>query len=818
MDVLKPKVLGTWNLHLISRKYPLDYFVMHSSMTSVMGNIGQSNYGAANAFMDCLAHYRRLNGLSGQSINWGPLDVGMLKDGENIEEIFKKQGYFPLDVSDIIKCLQKSLHCNPIQVIFGQFDWNLIGKTMKMMKTDYAQHRFHDLYSQEKETLQNASNRAVNDELIEITEAPNHERKEKIAKVVFRTASEVFTINIDILQNETLVQDLGIDSMQFMSFVNTIYDITDVRIPTVILMSDETTFENIIEILNSEISEQSHLMPTISPVDISIVNSITPMEKMSYDAYLFNSEDPSLFSYADLEVTGRLTNPDVWKYLFNKLHAKHKALRTLFIPNQEEKRNGVRKHTMDPDEVTADFIEVQMKVLDHADKVPLDIKPYLFDPSKELPLRIMFARTTNKCIVRLVFNQLSFDLTSIWITVRSISDIVKSKSSDVHQILDKDIAVLYEQKFQSQKDKIIRFWKHQTPAVVAPMSFKGISGIKLNPNHFDFARVSVDQTIALQLTQFMKKQNLRLFDVVVSLYQILLSVELEIKTVSLFGTIDMRIHFPDLKETICRFTNPVPFYANIDHTEDVSSFLGNNKLTIAGVIENSLLPFDNIVKFLTNTNPVDVFRHQIIMEPIKELGDYQENTDTTVKVKRVSTGNYYNETVLYVWHDLEKCQLEFELGYSTLMLEDTRARHILNMLYQFVQHAIKHPDSTTESLINLTKIDSVHTKKLMTKRVPLVKRTDVMDNRTNYTNEESIGLKDLNPHKVIGQFIKQTTHGWDHQVMLSIKEDENGRSLNWGFQEKTMTKSLSINAIEKVETTETNGECQLQMIHRVLIQ
>ncbi|CAG2245467.1 unnamed protein product [Mytilus edulis] len=106
-NVLKPKILGTWNLHLVSREYPLDYFVMHSSMTSVMGNIGQSNYGAANAFMDCLSHFRQLNGLCGQSINWGPLEVGMLKNNTSTEQILKDQGYFPLSVSDIFTCLRK---------------------------------------------------------------------------------------------------------------------------------------------------------------------------------------------------------------------------------------------------------------------------------------------------------------------------------------------------------------------------------------------------------------------------------------------------------------------------------------------------------------------------------------------------------------------------------------------------------------------------------------------------------------------------------------------------------------------------------------
>ncbi|CAC5426739.1 Narbonolide/10-deoxymethynolide synthase PikA1, modules 1 and 2 [Mytilus coruscus] len=829
IDVLKPKVLGTWNLHLVSRKYPLDYFVMHSSMTSVMGNIGQSNYGAANAFMDCLAHYRRLNGLSGQSINWGPLDVGMLKDGENIEEILKQQGYFPLDVSDILKCLQKSLHSNLIQVTFGQFDWNLIGINLKAMKTDYVQHRFYDLYSQEKETFQVTSSKVANDELIEIIEATPYERKEKIAIVVFRTASEVFTLDIDILQNETLVQELGIDSMQSMSFVNTIYDITGVRIPAVTLMLDETSFENIIEILNSKISERSHSTPTKQPVDISIVNSITPMEKMSYDAYLLNSEDPSLFIYADLEVSGRLVNPDVLKYLFSQLQAKHSAIRTLFLPNQEGIRYGIRKHTMDPDKCTLDFIEVPMKALDHDNIVPSDIQPYLFDPSKELPLRIMFARNANKGLVRLVFNHLSFDLTSIMILIRSIPDIVQSKSSDGHPTLEKDVAVLYEQKFQSRKDELIRFWKHQTPAVLYPMSFKGSSRVDWNLKHFDFIKVTADKDIALALTKFMKKQNVKLFDIVVSLYQILLSAELKIKTVSLSGTVDMRIHFQDLKETVCQFINRVPFYANVDHTVNFSSFLGNNKRTIASAIENSLLPFDNIVEFLTKIKPEDVFRHQIIMESIQDLGEYQKITND-VTIKRICTGNY-NETVLLVWHDLKKCQLDFELGYSTLILDDSRARNILNMLYQFVQYVIKHPDSTTGSLIKLTKkecLQTTCTTQMMKNKTPLSERKRAMDTRTkndidtrhvSYRSKSSLAIKDCDLHKVIGQFMKQTTRGWDHKVTISIKKENIGRTLNWGFLERKKTKSLSMDAIEKVETNETNGKyyVRIHANHRLYI-
>jgi NADPH:quinone reductase-like Zn-dependent oxidoreductase/short-subunit dehydrogenase/acyl carrier protein len=89
--VLEPKVRGADNLDRLSRDVALDYFVLFSSVTTLIGNPGQGNYVAANGYLEGLARQRRARGLPALAIGWGPIaDVGIVARTQKLQSDLEK--------------------------------------------------------------------------------------------------------------------------------------------------------------------------------------------------------------------------------------------------------------------------------------------------------------------------------------------------------------------------------------------------------------------------------------------------------------------------------------------------------------------------------------------------------------------------------------------------------------------------------------------------------------------------------------------------------------------------------------------------------
>jgi hypothetical protein len=122
--VMAPKVAGAWNLHELTRRTPLDFFVLFSSMASLTGSPGQSGYASANAFLDALAHYRKGLGLPALSINWGAWpDIGMAAKVETQGRRRVLPAIRPMPEQDCLSSLLAAASQSSAQLAIADVDW-----------------------------------------------------------------------------------------------------------------------------------------------------------------------------------------------------------------------------------------------------------------------------------------------------------------------------------------------------------------------------------------------------------------------------------------------------------------------------------------------------------------------------------------------------------------------------------------------------------------------------------------------------------------------------------------------------------------------
>ncbi|KAL7624690.1 hypothetical protein AAE478_006260 [Parahypoxylon ruwenzoriense] len=101
--VMRPKTVGSYNLSMAFSDDNLEFFIMTSSFAAIGGHPGQSNYAAANMYMNGLAGWRRHRGLAGSVLNIGVIyGIGFLqREKEELYAGLEREGYPPISERDI---------------------------------------------------------------------------------------------------------------------------------------------------------------------------------------------------------------------------------------------------------------------------------------------------------------------------------------------------------------------------------------------------------------------------------------------------------------------------------------------------------------------------------------------------------------------------------------------------------------------------------------------------------------------------------------------------------------------------------------------
>lgn len=123
-QVIVPKTLGTWILDKLTENDRLDFFVMHSSIASILGSPGQGDYTAANAYLDAFAYYMMKKGKKALTINWPSWrDTGMAVDYDAVNE---QSIFMPISTDLALKKFEKLLSVKAVRSIPAKINYTVL--------------------------------------------------------------------------------------------------------------------------------------------------------------------------------------------------------------------------------------------------------------------------------------------------------------------------------------------------------------------------------------------------------------------------------------------------------------------------------------------------------------------------------------------------------------------------------------------------------------------------------------------------------------------------------------------------------------------
>src|SRR5215510_5687484 len=123
--LFEPRVYGSWLLHEHTKALDLDFFILKSSVLSLLGSAGQGNYTASSAFLDSLAAHRRAAGLPAMAINWSAWSGGGLAtvSGARGEAMWSSLGVKFISPGQAMQAFDEVMQRDIDQITIAVADW-----------------------------------------------------------------------------------------------------------------------------------------------------------------------------------------------------------------------------------------------------------------------------------------------------------------------------------------------------------------------------------------------------------------------------------------------------------------------------------------------------------------------------------------------------------------------------------------------------------------------------------------------------------------------------------------------------------------------
>ncbi len=602
--VLNPKILGAWNLHEATRSLPLEHFICFSSFSSLVGGAKQSNYNSGNYFLDALAHHRHSLGLPALTINWTALSgAGFVQRNEKTAQYLDKLGMKSLSMDEAFAVFQRMIARDPIQIAACRADWQSLARLSPLVANS---NTFASLVEAQ---YGSDTGGAIKPKLMAAAPA---QRLAMLQDLVADQVGGVFGVEPSQVDRETSLTNLGLDSLMAIDLINRIESELGISVPMGNVLRGPSLNE-LAEMLVGLFGNASSDESMVSSDSQSNSTSLIPLQKTTRfgDAFPLTEGQQALWflyrlaptsSAYNLTFSARLTpHIDIaaMEKAFRLLFKRHPMLDVTFSdsdgqPKQRYRRDGgvdFREH----DTVDLSKKQLGQLLVEHANQ-PFDlengpvIRLELFQTDEgHVALMTMHHIISDAWSVTVLFK----DLIESYFSIRAgrdpqfepisigFEDFVAWEQEHLASDSGEQMRTYWQQHIDGAPHTIELPTDHPRPAI---QSFRGGTlGFKL------------DEELTHQVLQMAAQQNVTLFTLLLSAYDVLLH--------RYTGQDDFLVGSPmagrqhtELRQSVGYFVNPVPLRSRVDDDPTFINYLRQTKETVTNGLEHQQYPFKRLVQ------------------------------------------------------------------------------------------------------------------------------------------------------------------------------------------------------------------------------
>ncbi|WP_010638451.1 SDR family NAD(P)-dependent oxidoreductase [Acidithiobacillus thiooxidans] len=232
--VIQPKVAGACNLHQATLNQPVEFFVLYSSITTLLGNPGQAHYVAANSWMEAFAQWRRQQGLAALAILWGAIaDVGYLTRHEKTRDLLQQRlGGAALTASTALDVLENMIVSDAHGWMVADLDWRALQRFLPVA----ASPRFAAVMPSGKAEATSSDE----DLRSHLQSLPTAEAEQLLVETVRQEVAQILRLSADKITPDQNLSQLGLDSLMGVELALALEERLGVKLPAFLLSEGPT--------------------------------------------------------------------------------------------------------------------------------------------------------------------------------------------------------------------------------------------------------------------------------------------------------------------------------------------------------------------------------------------------------------------------------------------------------------------------------------------------------------------------------------------------------------------------------------------------